>query len=90
MVITNQLVFDANTIKAMVLIDRIKRTFHRLQWKLTLSYTAVTVGALLLAVLIPGLLLFSTILAPQGFLSPELWINMVTEQVPPYCWRWTR
>ena len=32
-------------------IERIKKPFRRLQWKLTLSYTAVTVGSLFVVVL---------------------------------------
>ena len=34
-----------------MLIERIKSIFRRLQWKLTLSYAAVTVGSLLIVVL---------------------------------------
>jgi len=45
-------------------IERIKITFRRLQWKLTLSYAAVTVGSLLIIVLILGYLLFSRVFIP--------------------------
>lgn len=68
-------------------VERVKQSFRRLHWKLTLSYTLVTVGALLFAVLVLGLLLFSTILAPHEFLPPELWVNIFRERVPP-SWRY--
>ena len=68
----------------MSLINSIKKSFRQLRWKLTLSYTIVTVGALLLAMLILGSLLFSTILIPHQFMPPDFWIGMLTENVPPY------
>jgi NarL family two-component system sensor histidine kinase LiaS len=64
-------------------IERIKITFRRLQWKLTLSYTAVTVGTLLIVLLILGYLLFSRIFIPldiyDSVATPEEWIRLVTE-----------
>lgn len=71
----------------MTLLQRFRHFFRRLQWKLTLSYTTVTVGALSLAVLILGFILFSTILAPHELIPPNLWINMVRKQIPSY-WRY--
>lgn len=65
----------------MSFFERIQQSFRRLQWKLTLSYTIVTVGALLLAVLILGMLLFSTILAPHEFIPSELWVNIFRERI---------
>ena len=63
----------------MVKIERVKQSLRRLQWKLTLSYTAVTVGTLLVVVLILGYLLFSWVLVPldilNSVLSPEGWIQ---------------
>jgi signal transduction histidine kinase len=67
-----------------VMIGHIKQSIRRLQWKLTLSYTSVTLGALLVAALIVGFSLFSTILAPHAFLLPEFWIKLASEQVPPF------
>jgi len=52
----------------------------RLQWKLTLSYTSVTIGSLIVVVLVLAYLLFSYVLVPYKILdtalSPEAWINV--------------
>jgi signal transduction histidine kinase len=54
-----------------------------LQWKLTLSYSAVTVGSLFVVVLILGYLLFSKVFIPidiyNRVLTPEEWIRIITE-----------
>lgn len=71
----------------MAFLKRIQQSLQRLQWKLTFSYTAVTVGALLLAVLILGVLLFSTILAPHELIPPGLWVNIFRERISPD-WRY--
>lgn len=72
-------------------INRQKRPSRRLQWKLTLSYTAVTVGSLLVVVLILGYLLFSSVLVPleilNTVLSPEGWIQIVSRNAPS-TWRY--
>jgi len=77
--------------KIMLLVKRISSAFRRLQWKLTLSYTAVTVGSLLVVVLILGFLLFSKALVPldilNSVLSPKAWIQIVSENAPPE-WRY--
>jgi signal transduction histidine kinase len=74
----------------MILIESIKRSLRRLQWKLTLSYTAVTVGALSVVVLISGYLLFSRVLVPlhilNTILSPKAWIQIASEDISPV-WR---
>lgn len=71
----------------MISFERVKQTFHRLQWKLTLSYSAVTVGSLLVVVLILGFLLFSRVLVPleivNSVLSPNAWIRVVRENSSP-------
>ncbi len=63
-------------------IERIKSTFRRLQWKLTLSYTAVTVGSLFVVVLILGYL-FSMAFVPidiyNRVLTPEAWFRIIAE-----------
>ena len=73
-----------------MMIKRIKLIFRRLMWKLTLSYTAVTVGSLLIVVLILGYLLFSSIFIPLDFidreLSPRDWIRMIEEN-SSHIWR---
>lgn len=62
-----------------------------LRWKLALSYSAVTVGALLVVVTIGGALVFSRALIPldvlEGVLSPRTWIRIVSENAPP-TWRY--
>ena len=45
--------------------------FHQLRWKLTLSYTIVTVCAFLVIILILGGILFAQIFVPKNVLSPE-------------------
>ena len=45
--------------------------FHQLRWKLTLSYTIVTVCAFLVIILILGGILFAQIFVPRNVLSPE-------------------
>lgn len=75
----------------MGLIKKIRRSFRRLQWKLTLSYTTVTVGSLLIIVMVMGYLLFSRVLVPidilNGVLSPKAWIQIVSQNVPSE-WRY--
>jgi NarL family two-component system sensor histidine kinase LiaS len=62
------------------------QTFQKLRWKLTLSYSAVTVSALLVVVLILGLLLFSQVLVPldilNSVLTPQAWIDKSIETAP--------
>jgi NarL family two-component system sensor histidine kinase LiaS len=64
-------------------IKEIIPSFRRLQWKLTLSYTAVTVGSLFVVVLILGYLTFSKVFIPieiyNRVLTPEEWIRIITE-----------
>ena len=69
------------------LVDQPIRPFRRLLWKLILSYTAVTVGSLLVIVLVLGYLLFSRVLVPidilESTLSPKFWIEAVSQNAPP-------
>ena len=64
-------------------IQRIKSSFRRLQWKLTLSYSAVTVGSLFVVVLILGYFFFSRAFIPieiyNRVLTPEDWIRIISE-----------
>ena len=70
-----------------MVIDKIKSSLRRLQWKMTLSYTAVTVGSLLVVVLILGYLLLSKAFIPTEIfnrvLPPEEWIRIITENDVP-------
>jgi len=62
------------------------KPFKKLQWKLTLSYTSVTVGSLIVVVLVLSYLLFSYVLVPYQILatalSPEAWINVASQNSP--------
>ena len=53
--------------------------FRQLRWKLTLTYTIVTVSAFLVIILILGGLLFAQIFLPGSYLNPEQliegWLN---------------
>ena len=66
-----------------MVFERIKQSYRRLQWKLTLSYTAVTVGSLFIVVLVLGYLLISQAFIPieiyNRVLTPEEWIRIITE-----------
>jgi NarL family two-component system sensor histidine kinase LiaS len=72
--------------KAMI-INQAVPPFRRLQWKLTLSYAAVTVGSLLIVVLILGYLLFSRAFIPlelyDSYLAPRDWIRIMRENSDP-------
>lgn len=67
-------------------LDKAGTTLRQLRWKLTLSYSAVTVGALLVVVLILGLLVFSRVLVPldilNSVLTPEAWIERARDTAP--------
>jgi signal transduction histidine kinase len=70
-------------------IERIKSSFRRLQWKLTLSYSAVTVGSLFVVILLLGYL-FSKAFIPidiyNRVLTPEAWLQIVSEN-SAYVWK---
>ncbi len=56
--------------------------FRQLRWKLTLSYTLVTVGALLAITLILGGLLFTQIFIPEKTLPPEQIVDEFMDGIP--------
>ncbi len=59
------------------------KPLKRLQWRLTLSYTSVTVGSLIVIVIALAYLLFSNVLVPYHILdtalSPEAWIEVASK-----------
>ena len=61
------------------------KRFQRLRWKLTLSYTAVTVGALLTVelILLASTAIFVAILLNRGVLQAELINAVSTAYTPP-------
>jgi NarL family two-component system sensor histidine kinase LiaS len=72
-------------------LNKAGTTLRQLRWRLTLSYSAVTVGALLVIVLILGLLLFSRVLVPidilNSVLTSEAWIQLALDNAPSV-WRY--
>jgi signal transduction histidine kinase len=68
-------------------VKGINSTFRRLQWKLTFSYTAVTLGSLLIAVFVLGYLLFSWVFIPldiyRSVLTPRDWFRILNETSTP-------
>jgi len=65
------------------ILHGLKIAVRKLRWKLTLSYTAVTVGSLLVVVLAFGLFLLSIVLLPRGYLTPEIWTQVVRREWGP-------
>jgi signal transduction histidine kinase len=61
--------------------------FRQLRWKLTLSYTWVTVSAFLVVLLVLGGIFFTRIFVPQGVMTPELMIGILQENSNPI---WSR
>jgi len=59
------------------------KPLKRLQWRLTLSYTSVTMGSLIVIVIVLAYLLFSNVLVPYHILdtalSPEAWIEVASK-----------
>ena len=56
----------------MTHLEKLRRAVRRLQWKLTLSYTTVTLGALLVSILILTVLMLSTIFIPYDMAPKTL------------------
>ena len=63
-------------------METIKKSLRQLRWQLTLSYTIVTVGTLLVAVLILGPILLSQIFLPTNVLSPLDWYEIAKDDGP--------
>ena len=65
------------------MIKRLRNALRQLRWKLTLSYTAVAVGTLLIMLLVLALLVFSTVLIPGDVVTPDIWVNATNDQLVP-------
>jgi signal transduction histidine kinase len=63
--------------------NRLSNTFRQLRWRLTLSYTAVTLGTLLVSLLIVAVLVFSAIFLPYDQAPREMWVQAADEQAVP-------
>ena len=57
--------------------------FRQLQWKLTLSYMAVTFGTLLVATIIAAILIFNSLFASEDIMGFEEWHRLAREQIAP-------
>ncbi len=56
---------------------------RQIRWKLTLSYTLVTVGAFLVILLITAGFLFTQIFLPNDYFSPERLEEIIRENSTP-------
>jgi len=65
-------------------VQTLTAPFRRLRWQLILSYTIVTVGALLVAVLIVAGLIFSRLFLPNDLYTPADWQQATEENVVPF------
>jgi hypothetical protein len=64
--------------------------FRQLRWKLTISYTLVTVSALLVILVVMAGILFTQIFVPKDYLNPEgmidAWMNgRMRSDYPMFC-----
>jgi hypothetical protein len=70
-----------------MIAKKVFQTFRRIKWKLTFSYTAVTVGSLFIVVIVLGYLAFSRAYVPIKIVSqdftPGTWIQIITEKNAP-------
>jgi len=65
-------------------VHTVTAPFRRLRWQLILSYTIVTIGALLVAVLIVAGLIFSRLFLPNDLYTPADWQQATEENVVPF------
>jgi len=63
--------------------DKIKNIFRQLRWKLTLSYTMVTMSAFLVVMLIMGGMIFTQIFIPNNILGPIGLIEIISKNSTP-------
>lgn len=68
----------------MALLKKLSNMVRRLQWKLTLSYTAVTVATLLVSLLVVVVLALSLIFLPYDEAPLQMWVQAVNEQAVPF------
>jgi len=60
-----------------------RRPRRSLRWRLIWSYTAVTVGALAIVLLVISAVFFSSIFIPYDQFAPEVWVQAVNRQTVP-------
>ena len=64
-------------------VQTVTAPFRRLRWQLILSYTLVTIGALLVAVLIIAGLVFSRLFLPNDLYTPADWQQINDKNISP-------
>jgi signal transduction histidine kinase len=64
-------------------MEQLGKSLRSLRWKLTLSFTAVTVSSLLVVGLVVGGALFSRILIPDLWITPETWMEAANRSAVP-------
>lgn len=64
-------------------IVRLVKPIHQLRWRLTLSYTAVSMGALLVSILIMVVFMLSAIFIPYDMVPKDMWVQAVNKQAVP-------
>ena len=57
--------------------------FRQLRWKLTLSYTLVTVSAFVVATLVVGGIVFTPLFVPNSYFTPEELLESLRENINP-------
>ncbi|MFH2039733.1 MAG: histidine kinase [Chloroflexota bacterium] len=64
-------------------LSKIVDQTHQLRWRLTLNYTGVTVGVLLVLLLIVSSFIFGYAVVPEFFLSPDAWVRLANASAVP-------
>ncbi len=70
-----------------MIAKKVFQTFSHIQWKLTFSYSVVTVGSLFIVVIVLGYMAFSRAYVPIQIIGrdipPKTWIEIITEKDAP-------
>src|SRR5512135_2731636 len=77
------LCYAENTSTKITRGGQIMNIFRQLRWKLTLSYTLVTVSAFLVVLLIIGGLFFTQIFIPNNIFNPAQLVETVRQNSSP-------
>jgi NarL family two-component system sensor histidine kinase LiaS len=72
-----------SSITDMKFLKYVRLSFRRLQWKLTLSYTGITLGVLLISLVILAALTLPAIFIPYDMAPNEMWVQAANEQTVP-------
>jgi NarL family two-component system sensor histidine kinase LiaS len=83
---TNTTIEKLNIYKGTTRAGITMNIFRKLRWKMTFSYTLVTVSAFVVVILILGGILLPRIFVPNNILSPEVLIEILQRDTTPL-WR---